>query len=184
MQPPFMVVFYYPRESHLAALFCLLIYKDGGNVGSFSLKLITLKEAGFYSIAGIVGAIVNYMFGGWTPMLEILLIGMIADYFTGLLASLKEGKGLNSEVGFWGLIKKTLMLLSVFIAHKLDLALGVEWCMTGAIYFWIANELVSLAENYGRMGLKMPPVFKNAITVLKNKEGKTTVEVDKKRDDL
>lgn len=102
-------------------------------------------------------------------MLEVLLIAMGIDYLSGVAASIKEGKGLSSEVGFWGLIKKTFMLLSVFIAHKLDTGLGTGWIMTGAIYFWLANELVSLAENYGRLNLPLSEYIKPIISILKQK---------------
>lgn len=122
-----------------------------------------------YSVPAILGSVITYMFGGWTQLLQFLLILMALDYLTGIIATLKEKTGLNSEIGFWGLIKKTLMLLSVFIGHQIDLSLGLTWCMSGCVYFWLANELVSIGENYGRIGLKMPTPLLKAIRVLKDK---------------
>ncbi|MVP00792.1 phage holin family protein [Paenibacillus lutrae] len=137
----------------------------------FTFKLVTLKELFVYTVPAAVGSFVTYMFGGWTQLLEFLVIVMAIDYATGLIASLKEKQGLNSEVGFWGLIKKTLMLLSVSLGYKIDIALGTDWCMSGCIYFWLANEMISILENYGRMGLPVPPPLKKAITVLKHNLG-------------
>lgn len=65
---------------------------------SLYVKLLTAKEIGFYSIAG--GAF-TYMFGEWTGLLEILFIAIAADWITGVSASLKEGKGINSKANFW-----------------------------------------------------------------------------------
>ncbi|SEF94996.1 toxin secretion/phage lysis holin [Paenibacillus sp. UNC499MF] len=132
-----------------------------------TVKFLTLKELGIYTVPAVIGSIITYLFGGWTQLLEFLLMIMAVDYSTGLIASLKEKQGLNSEVGFWGLIKKTMMLLSVSIGHQIDIALGVNWCMSGCIYFWLANELISIFENFGRIGLPIPPVLKKALSVLK-----------------
>jgi phage-related holin len=41
--------------------------------------------------------------------------------------------------------------------------------MTGTILFFIANELVSIVENYGRIGLPLPPQIKNIIKILREK---------------
>lgn len=50
-----------------------------------------------------------------------------------------------------------------------DILLGTSVIMTGAIYFYLANELISISENYGRLGLPLPTQVKQVIQVLKNK---------------
>lgn len=110
-----------------------------------------------------------YSFGEWTQLHHFFLLVIAVDYVTGVAASLKEGKGLSSAFGFWGIAKKGLMLLIVMIAHRMDLLLGTNLVMIGTIYFYTANELVSITENYGRMGLPLPDVIRRMITVLKNK---------------
>ena len=42
-----------------------------------------------------------------------------------------------------------------------------------AIYFYIANELLSILENAGEIGLPVPDMLKNAIERLKGKEQDT-----------
>lgn len=132
-------------------------------------KLLTTKEIGFYGISSVFGSIAIYLFGGWSTLLHFMLICMAVDFFTGILASLLEGKGLSSRVGFVGITKKVFMIMSLYLAHYADLALGVDWIMVGATWFWIANELVSLAENYTRMGLPFPNSLKKLITIVKDK---------------
>jgi len=39
-----------------------------------------------------------------------------------------------------------------------------------AIYFYIANELLSILENAGEIGLPVPDILKNSIDTLKGKE--------------
>lgn len=95
------------------------------------------------------------------------------DYVTGLAASIKEGKGLSSKIGFWGLAKKGLMLLVVILAHRLDVLMGTNVIMIGSIYFYLANELISVTENYGRLGLPLPNWIKEIIAIFKQKGGRT-----------
>lgn len=119
---------------------------------------------------GILGAIFTFAAGHWTEALTFLLVAMGVDIISGVSASIKEGRGLSSSVGAAGLAKKGLMLLVIVLAHRMDILIGAESAvMAAAIYFYIANELVSVTENYGRHGLPMPDAIKRAIAVLKNK---------------
>ncbi|GGF88614.1 phage holin family protein [Paenibacillus abyssi] len=118
--------------------------------------------------AGVVGAFIAFAFGGWHESLTFLLIAIGADIITGLSASVKEGRGLNSAVGSVGLAKKGLMLLVILLAHRIDILLELDdVTMMAAIYFYIANELISITENLGRYGLPLPPKLREVIEVLK-----------------
>ncbi|KHF37333.1 Holin family protein [Paenibacillus sp. P1XP2] len=124
------------------------------------------------SISALAGSIIAMAFGGWDPLLCFFLFTIVVDYVTGLLASIKEGSGLKSDVGFWGLTRKALMLVVIVLAHQMDVLLmgGADVLKTGAIYFYLANELISITENYGRLGLPMPDKLRRMIAVLKNKD--------------
>ncbi|OME50673.1 hypothetical protein BSK59_22420 [Paenibacillus odorifer] len=124
------------------------------------------------------GSILSYSFGGWSGLLEILLLMFLIDYLSGCFASLKSGKGLKSSIGFWGLIKKGMMLLMVLLGHRIDLALNMNIVMNGTIFFWISNELVSIFENYGRMKIDIPPIYKKIFTIFKDKAEAATTEKD------
>ncbi|UKS30140.1 phage holin family protein [Paenibacillus sp. HWE-109] len=130
-----------------------------------------MKQTLFNTAAGLFGAFISYAYGGWTDLLGFFLLAMAIDYVTGVAASIREGTGLKSEVGYWGLFRKILALLAILLAHRLDVVVGTDLIMTGAIYAFLANELLSITENYGRLGLPLPPVITNAIAVLKNRTG-------------
>ncbi|MBB6735034.1 phage holin family protein [Cohnella zeiphila] len=119
----------------------------------------------------IIGAILVFSFGIWPESLTFLLVVMGVDYISGVAASLREGKGLSSTAGFWGLGKKGLMLLVVLVAHRVDVLLHVDMAMGAAIYFYIGNELLSVIENYGRLGLPLPDKLRNAVKLLRDRGG-------------
>ncbi|MFD3258163.1 holin family protein [Paenibacillus lentus] len=113
----------------------------------------------------------SFLFGGWSPLLNILLAFVIIDYATGVGAAAKEGK-LNSTVGGWGIAKKVSIFAIVAVAHLVDTALGGSHLFRdAAIFFYLANELLSLIENAGRLGAAIPPGLKKAVEVLKGKGG-------------
>lgn len=123
------------------------------------------------SACGVLGSILTFMFGSWSESLTFLLLAMGADYVTGIAASIKEGKGLNSAFGAWGLARKGLTLLVVLLAHRIDVLLNTENVTMGAaIFFYIANEMISITENYGRLGLPLPERIRKMIAVLKEKD--------------
>lgn len=144
-----------------------------------------MKENIFNLSIGFLGSIITYAFGGWSEMMSFLLVCFVIDWLTGIAASIREGKGVNSQVGFWGIAKKGLMLLVIMMAHRIDVLMGADLVMSGAIYFYIANELISITENYGRLGLPLPNKLKEIITVLKEKGGSKEEESDqdKKQDE-
>lgn len=128
---------------------------------------------------GIVGAAVSTIFGGWSEALTTLLICMAIDYITGLVVagvfhnSPKTATGaLESNAGLKGLFRKAAMLLFVLIGHRLDLAVGTTYIRDAVCIAFIANEVLSVVENAGLMGVPIPEVITNAIDVLKNKEEK------------
>ena len=125
---------------------------------------------------GTVGSFVASFFGGWTTSLSTLLIFMAIDYVTGLVVagvfhnSKKTDSGaLESRAGFKGLVRKGMILLLVLVGHRLDLATGASYIRDGVCIAFIANETISIFENAGLMGIKIPGVLVNAIDVLKKK---------------
>jgi toxin secretion/phage lysis holin len=129
-----------------------------------------MKQIAANSGIAFVGSILTYLFGGWSQLLALLFFIIIADYITGLMASIIEGKGLSSAIGYKGLIKKFGIVLLVALGYQLDKNLGTDVIMAGTIYFFLANELISIVENYGRMGLPLPPQITNVIKVLRDKQ--------------
>lgn len=125
---------------------------------------------------GMVGSVIAAAFGGWDQALITLIIFMVIDYISGLAVagifhnSKKSENGtLESRAGWKGLCRKCVTLLFVLIAYRLDLAIGVNYIRNAVIIGFMANELISIVENAGLMGIPLPGVIQNAIEVLTNK---------------
>ncbi|QJC51538.1 phage holin family protein [Paenibacillus albicereus] len=130
-----------------------------------------MKDGLAVPLAAVIGSIVSFAFGIWHESLTLLLVCMAVDYITGISASIKERRGLSSIVGSWGLARKGLTLLIILIAHRIDELLGGgSAVMSAAIYFYIGNELLSIVENCGRIGLPMPEKLKSAIEIFRRKD--------------
>ena len=137
--------------------------------------------------SGAIGAGVAWLFGGWTMALSTLLIFMGVDYITGVIVagvfhkSDKSASGsLSSVAGIKGLAKKGMILLFVLIAYRLDLQLGTSYIKDAVCIAFMANELLSIIENAGLMGVPIPEMIVKAVEVLKGrsdmkmkKEGET-----------
>lgn len=126
--------------------------------------------------AGIAGAIVASWFGGWTAAMTTLLVFMGIDYLTGILvagvfhASPKTEDGtLESRAGWKGLVRKGMTLLIVLVAARIDLLLGTTYFRDGVCIAFIVNELLSIIENAGLMGVPIPDALSKAIELLKKK---------------
>lgn len=105
-----------------------------------------------------------------------LCIFMLIDYITGIIVAAvfqnspkTEEGGLSSNVGWKGLFRKGMTLLIVFIGTRLDLLMGSNYVRDGLCIAFITNELISIVENAGLMGIPVPDVLKKIIEVLKTK---------------
>ena len=108
-------------------------------------------------------------------LLKVVLYGLLgmmaADYVSGVAVAAmgRSAKtsygGLSSKVGAMGLARKGLMLLVVLVAALLDAAMGAEaaMCRDAAIWFYIANEGLSLLENMSLAGVPFPDRLKRLL---------------------
>lgn len=125
---------------------------------------------------GLVGSFIAKALGGWDAALATLIIFMGVDYLMGLIVAgvfhrskKTENGALESNVGWKGLCKKGVTLLFVLVAYRLDLALGLDFIRTTVIIGFMANELISIIENAGLMGIPIPGVLGKAIDILTQK---------------
>jgi len=128
------------------------------------------------STIGVLGSAIIYLLGGWDSALVTLIIFMVIDYISGLAVagifhnSKKTDTGtLESRTGWKGLCRKCMTLLFVLIAYRLDLAIGVDYIRNAVIIGFMTNELISIVENAGLMGLPLPEVITKAIDLLTKK---------------
>ncbi len=125
--------------------------------------------------AGTLMGIVSQLMGGFTSDLKTLIILMSADFITGIIVAgifkrsdKSESGALESKAGFKGITRKCMILVFVLCAHRLDIAAGTSCIRSAVIAAYIVNEMVSLIENAGLMGLPVPEILKKAIEALRN----------------
>lgn len=128
------------------------------------------------SMIGVIGSFIASWFGGWDNGLATLIAFMAIDYASGLVvagvfhkSNKTENGALESLAGWKGLCRKCMTLLFVLIAYRLDLAIGTTYIRDTVVIGFMANELISIVENAGLMGLPLPAVISKAIEVLTKK---------------
>lgn len=127
------------------------------------------------SISGVVGSCITYLIGGWAECVTVLLIFMVIDYITGVIVagvfhkSPKTKTGtLESKTHIKGLFRKLTIFSFIILANLLDKQLGSNYIRDGVCIAFMVNELLSIIENAGLMGIPIPKVITNAIEVLKS----------------
>ena len=129
-----------------------------------------MKEISNSVIAFICTGLV-YLLGGFDVALTCLLIAIVLDYVSGIIRSFIK-KDLSSKVGFRGVVKKVSILLVVMLAVLVDRVTGETGTIrTLVIYYFVANEGLSILENLGQAGIPIPQTIKKALKSLK-KESK------------
>lgn len=129
-------------------------------------------ETLYKGLIAVPAGIAGFLFGGWSVLLTILSVLVIIDYASGLAAAGVNGE-MKSKVGYIGITRKVFIFVIVTVAHMIDLLLiesGIEMgflVMTVAIVFYCINELISITENAGKMGVYVPEAITKAIELLK-----------------
>ena len=127
-------------------------------------KVVKSITSGFIGFAG-------FLIGDFDGLFKALLVLIIADYITGVIVAVTK-KQLSSEVGAKGIAKKILMLIIVAVANVLDVQIigGGAGLRNITIIFYAANEVISLLENTGKLGLPYPPKLLDVLEQLKDKD--------------
>ena len=125
-----------------------------------------------YAINNIISVILTttvYLLGGFDIALQSLIIVIIIDYLTGI-ASAIYNKELSSKTGFKGIIKKFCYLLVVALSVVIDNLLGQSGLIRSlVIYFFVANDGLSIIENIAKMNVKLPQRLIDALEQIKKK---------------
>lgn len=110
-----------------------------------------------------------YLLGGVDVALQCLLIMIILDYISGI-ASAIYNKNLDSKIGLKGILKKFMYLVIVCVSFIIDKIVGNTGAVrTLVIYFFVANDGLSIIENMGKMGIPLPKKLIDTLNQLKNK---------------
>ena len=126
-------------------------------------------------INSVIAAIATgavYLFGGFDVALNCLLIAIVLDYLTGIIKAYIK-KELSSEVGLKGILKKVGVLIVVMLGVLVDRVTGNTGAVrTLVIYYFVANEGLSIIENLGAAGVPIPAKLKKALKALKKESNK------------
>ncbi|WP_422658193.1 phage holin family protein [Paenibacillus sp. EC2-1] len=139
----------------------------------------------FKMVLAGAGAVTGYFWGGWSLLLHLLLWFVIIDWLTGWAAAWMNGE-LKSRIGYIGIARKITIFLIIAITHLVDRVLGeMNYFQNTVIFFYLANELLSIIENVGRMGVPIPQSLRNVVRVFQSKseEENETARKEEKKDE-
>lgn len=146
------------------------------------------------AVAMVPGVMAGYWGKLAFPFILLVVAGLI-DYATGIAAAGAREQKVNSKAGLKGIIKKVCMWLLVAVGILVDMAI---WYMADAVdpdqplrmifacvvCIWLlANELLSILENVGDMGIPVPGFLKKIIEWIKKKAEDEGAETTPKGDD-
>jgi len=136
-------------------------------------------------IFACIGGWIGWFLGGFDGFMYALICFVLVDYITGVVAAAIK-RELSSEIGAKGIAKKVFEFLLVGIANVLDRQILKQGAAlrTLVIFFYVANEGLSILENCTRIGLPVPAALRKLLKQLKDK-GKDDVplDLDEKKED-
>ena len=113
-----------------------------------------------------------YLLGGFDVALNCLLIAITLDYVSGIIKAYVN-KELSSQIGVKGILKKVGILVVVMLSVLIDRVAGETGAIrTLVIYYFVANEGLSILENIGAAGVPIPAKLKKALKALKKESNK------------
>jgi toxin secretion/phage lysis holin len=135
---------------------------------------------------GVAAGVLSWLARGFDTPILALVVCMGVDYVTGLIVAgvfhsspKTPGGGLDSRVGWKGLARKFVTILIVMVAHLTDVIMGTgDTIRTAVCIGFFANECLSLVENAGHMGLRIPRKLADAVEELVGKGDEITDKVD------
>lgn len=128
-------------------------------------------------ISAALAAFASYL-GALAVPIIVLMVMMIIDYLSGMSAAWSEGT-LSSKVGAKGIVKKVGYMALIAVAMGVDyliysgiVAANIEvgynmWFGLLVAVWLIINEMISILENLGRLGVPIPEFLKKIISRLK-----------------
>ncbi len=104
---------------------------------------------------------------GYDTLFKALLIFIVLDYLSGIMRAIYTKK-LSSKIGAKGIIKKIGYIVLIVVVEILDILLKDNGYLRNIIiYMFIANEGISILENWSAMGIKVPDIIKDKFSNLK-----------------
>lgn len=108
-----------------------------------------------------------FLVGGFDLAFKTLALVMLLDYITGVISAIYKKK-VNSKIGFKGILKKSLYFVVIILATLLDTLLNQNVIRYVVIYFFVANDGISIVENIAKCNVKLPNKLLEILEQLKN----------------
>ena len=123
------------------------------------------------AILANVATLFIYLFGGFDVALACIVTAIILDYISGLIKAYAT-KMLSSKIGIKGILKKVGILCIIALSVLVDRITGETGAIrTLVIYYFVANEGLSILENLAEAGIPIPSSLKKALKAIR-KENK------------
>ena len=122
------------------------------------------------AILSIITTTFLWLIGGIDVAFLCLIVAISLDYISGIIKAYST-KTLSSRIGFRGLVKKIGILVLVMLSVVVDrITVNNGGIRTLVIYYFVANEGLSVLENLAQAGLPIPKKLKSALKVIKKEE--------------
>ena len=130
-------------------------------------------------IMAALGGLSGYLFPGLAGPLYMLMVLLVLDYITGMLKATVT-KTLSSRIGSKGIVKKVFMLVIIVVSSMIDVSLNLNATMvTMTLFFYIANEALSILENAVEIGVPVPEKLKELLLQVREEEEVEELNLDK-----
>lgn len=139
----------------------------------------TILATGAAAGAGLL----TTLLGGWDAALEVLLIFILMDYVTGVISAVRT-RTLRSAIGYSGIMRKAAIFLVLILAVQLDRIAGTQgFFRLSTVFFFAANEGLSILENVQEMGVKLPAFLTRSLEKLRDQHDDPEQLPEEEKDD-
>lgn len=140
--------------------------------------------------AAFLAMLASYM-GIVAVPVTVLIVAMVIDYVTGMVSAWHASE-LSSKKGIFGIIKKISYLALVCVGMGVDwliysglssvgVSMGYTFFFGILVTIWlIINELISILENLGQIGVPLPKFLLKVVNRLRNTVEKNSESEDEK----
>lgn len=112
----------------------------------------------------------TFIYAGDLKLLYFLMVLMLIDIITGLTKAFKN-KNLWSRKSMYGFGRKILVFCIIILANIIDQILNLNsGLLMITIFYYIANEGLSIVENCAEMGILIPDEIGEKLKVIRNND--------------
>lgn len=116
-------------------------------------------------------AFITWLIGGFDLLIISLVVLMVLDYISGVLAGYREGN-LNSKKAYDGIHKKVMVLLLIAVGNIVSLLFNEPAIRNVVAMFYCSIEVLSIIENAGKLGIPIPDRLRKALEQCRDAEKK------------